>query len=51
MLGTPDRFAAQSTHMNQQVSSRMMPLADVTGMTDAERDTLAQWFAHGASSK
>ncbi|HEX7953445.1 MAG TPA: urate hydroxylase PuuD, partial [Burkholderiales bacterium] len=51
MLDTPERIAAQATQINQQVSSRVMPLANLTGMTDEERDAIAQWFAHGASPK
>jgi uncharacterized membrane protein len=51
MLDTPDRIAAQSVQINQQVSSRVMPLANLTGMTDAERETITQWFAHGALTK
>ena len=51
MLDTPDRIAAQAMQINQQVSSRVMPLANLTGMTDAERETVAQWFADGAKMK
>src|SRR5258708_1224972 len=48
MLDTPDRIAAQAVQINQQVSSRVMPIANLTGMTDAERETIERWFAHGA---
>ena len=48
MLDTAERIAAQAAPINQQVSSHVMPLANLTGMTDAERETIAQWFAHGA---
>ena len=48
MLDTPERIASQAVPINQQVSSHVMPLANLTGMTDAERETIAQWFAHGA---
>ena len=48
MLDTPERIASQAAPINQQVSSHVMPLANLTGMTDAERETIAQWFAHGA---
>ncbi|MBS2027757.1 MAG: urate hydroxylase PuuD [Deltaproteobacteria bacterium] len=30
------------------VSTHSMPLANMTGMTDEERDELGRWFAHGA---
>ena len=48
MLDTAERIAAQAAPISQQVSSHVMPLANLTGMTDAERETIAQWFAHGA---
>ena len=51
MLDTPEHIAAQALQINQQVSTRVMPLANLTGMTDAERDAVAQWFAHGAPVK
>ncbi|MBI3528459.1 MAG: urate hydroxylase PuuD [Betaproteobacteria bacterium] len=51
MLDTPDRIATQAVQINQQVSSRVMPLANLTGMTDVERETIAQWFGHGALTK
>ena len=51
MLDTPERIAMQATQISQQVSSRVMPLANLTGMTDAERDAVAQWFGHGALTK
>jgi uncharacterized membrane protein len=51
MLDTPERIAAQALQINQQVSTRVMPLANLTGMTDAEREAIAQWLAHGAPAK
>ena len=51
MLDTPERIAAQATQINQQVSSRVMPLANLTGMTDVERDVIVQWFNHGAPAQ
>jgi uncharacterized membrane protein len=33
------------------VVTRSMPLNNRTGMTDEERDTLAQWFSQGASTQ
>ena len=30
------------------VQTRTMPLGNLTGMTDAERDTLGAWIAQGA---
>jgi len=51
MLDTPARIAAQALQIQQQVSSRVMPLANLTGMTDAEREVIAQWFGHGAPAQ
>jgi uncharacterized membrane protein len=51
MLDTPARIAAQAAMIQQQVSSRVMPLANLTGMTDAEREVIAQWFSHGAPAQ
>jgi uncharacterized membrane protein len=50
-LDTPASIILHAAHINQQVSTRVMPLANLTGMTDAERDAIAQWFAHGAQAK
>jgi uncharacterized membrane protein len=50
-LDMPASIILHAAHINQQVSTRVMPLANLTGMTDAERDAIAQWFAHGAQGK
>jgi uncharacterized membrane protein len=51
MLDTPERIAAQATQIHQQVASRVMPLANLTGMTDGEREVIVQWFSHGAPTQ
>jgi uncharacterized membrane protein len=38
---------AQQIHQ-QVVVSRLMPLNNATGMTEAERALIARWFAQGA---
>ena len=48
MLDTPERIAAQAMPIFQQTSSRVMPIGNLTGMTDQERDVIAQWYSHGA---
>ena len=47
---TPEEIAAQADAIEQQaVDSRAMPLGNVTGMTDAEREELGAWIAQGAA--
>ena len=46
MLDTPDRLRALSTRVGvRAVETKTMPLGNLTGMTDAERDTLGAWLA------
>jgi len=46
MLDRPDRLRAQAARVRvRAVETRTMPLGNLTGMTDAERDTLAAWLA------
>ena len=50
-LDTPDEIAAQAEAIERQaVDSTTMPLGNVTGMTDAERDLLGAWIAQGANT-
>lgn len=51
MLDTPEQISAQALQIQQQVSTRVMPIANLTGMTDDERAIVAQWFAQGAPAK
>ncbi|MEO8003765.1 MAG: urate hydroxylase PuuD [Betaproteobacteria bacterium] len=51
MLDTPERIVQQAIQIDQQVSSHVMPFANVTGMTEVERDTIARWYANGAMGK
>ncbi|HTP95152.1 MAG TPA: urate hydroxylase PuuD [Burkholderiales bacterium] len=48
MLDSPERIAAQALQINQQVSTRAMPIGNLTQMTDAERKVIADWFQRGA---
>jgi uncharacterized membrane protein len=48
LLDTPARIAAQATPVYQQVLSRAMPLGNLTGMTEAERQRVLSWYAAGA---
>jgi uncharacterized membrane protein len=49
VLETADQVRANARRVYQQaVVTRVMPLGNQTGMTDAERDLLARWFRSGA---
>jgi uncharacterized membrane protein len=48
-LDTPQEIKAQAAAIEQQaVQTKAMPLGNVTGMTQAERDLLGRWIAQGA---
>jgi len=49
MFDTPAQITAQAALIRQQaVLTNNMPLGNVTGMTQAERDLLGRWIAQGA---
>jgi uncharacterized membrane protein len=48
-LDTAAEIKAQAQAINEQaVQTKAMPLGNVTGMTQAERDLLGRWLAQGA---
>jgi uncharacterized membrane protein len=48
-LDTPSEVKAQAAAIQQQaVQTQAMPLGNVTGMTQPERDLLGRWIAQGA---
>jgi uncharacterized membrane protein len=50
MLDRPDRLRALAPRVRvRAVETKTMPLGNLTGMTDAERDTLGAWLARSAS--
>ena len=52
MLDTPARIASLAPQIYQQaVATRVMPLNNLTGITEAERGTLARWFQAGAAAQ
>lgn len=51
VLETIDQLRAHSPEVQKQVSLRIMPLGNLTGMTDDERATLLMWVGHGAAGK
>ena len=44
----PEQILAQATLIHQQISTRVMPLGNITGMTEDERAVVAAWYLHGA---
>ena len=50
LLDTPEQIAARADDIERVVSSRSMPLGNVTGMTDEERAALLAWLAQGAAT-
>jgi len=48
-LDTPEEIKAEAQAIEQQaVQTKAMPLGNVTGMTQAERDVVGRWIAQGA---
>ncbi|MDM0108956.1 urate hydroxylase PuuD [Variovorax sp. J22R24] len=51
-LDTPEQVAAHAQGVYQQaVVTKIMPMNNSTGMTDAERELIGKWFQGGASTK
>ena len=49
LLETPDQIKAQAQAIHQQaVVIKVMPIGNLTQITDAERDLLGAWYAQGA---
>ncbi len=48
MLDTPERILRQTAEIRQQVSTRAMPIGNLTHMTDDERATVLAWVDSGA---
>ena len=48
MLENPHQIASHAAKMAETISSRYMPIGNLTQMTDAERALIATWFAQGA---
>ncbi|TLY64148.1 MAG: hypothetical protein E6K52_02540 [Gammaproteobacteria bacterium] len=48
LLDTPERILARTEQMRQQIVTRAMPLGNVTGITEEERDAMLAWIEHGA---
>ena len=52
LLDTPEGIVSQRDAIEAQaVDSKAMPLGNVTGMTQAERDTIGDWLSIGAPTR
>jgi uncharacterized membrane protein len=52
MLETPEDVVARKDRiLVRAVQTKTMPLGNMTGMTDEERDLLGRWIAQGASTR
>ena len=49
-LDTPEEIAARADDIERVVSSKAMPLGNITGMTNKERALVIAWIAQGAST-
>jgi uncharacterized membrane protein len=49
VLESLDQLRAHLPEVQKQVSLRAMPLGNLTGMTDTERQALLMWIGHGAT--
>jgi uncharacterized membrane protein len=48
LLDTPEHILAHTPAMQVQLSTRVMPIANITQMTDSERAEVLAWLADGA---
>ena len=51
MLETPEQIAARAEDIKSVVSSKAMPLGNLTGMTSEERALVVAWVTQGASTE
>ena len=51
MLETTEQIAAQASKINETVSTRYMPIGNLTQMTDDERALIGAWFVQGAKTQ
>ena len=48
LLDTPERILARTEQMRQQLSTRAMPVGNITGLTEEERAEMLAWIERGA---
>jgi uncharacterized membrane protein len=51
MLETAEQIIAQASRINETVTTRYMPIGNLTQMTDEERALIGAWFAQGAKTR
>ena len=51
VLETPAQIVAQASRIKTVVAAKVMPLGNLTRMTDAERDAVVTWVEQGARTK
>ena len=51
VLETPAQIAARADDIERVVSSKTMPLGNITGMTSEERALVVAWAGQGASTE
>jgi len=51
ILETAEQIVAQAPKINETVTTRYMPIGNLTQMTDGERALIDAWFAQGAKSQ
>jgi uncharacterized membrane protein len=52
MLDTPQQIKAQTAKIQAQaIASQVMPLGNITQMTQDERDLIGAWIAQGPQSE
>ncbi len=47
VFDTPEQIATQAAKINEVVSTKTMPIGNLTNMTDEERALIATWFGQG----
>jgi uncharacterized membrane protein len=50
VLETPEQIAAHANEIKSVVSTSVMPLGNITGMTSEERALVVAWVTQGAST-
>ena len=51
VLETPEQIAARANEIKSVVSTKAMPLGNLTGMTSEERALVVAWVNQGASTE
>lgn len=49
ILDTPEEIRVNAPRIQSQIQTRVMPLGNLTKMTDEERDLVVKWVNEGAN--